>query len=76
MNVLQWIRMNSQSKVQFKINLHKPIKGQLGKIEAKMVHKQITCNLIHKTHHNPNLGGVQHSPPYSILMWLVPLIQV
>jgi hypothetical protein len=41
-----------------------------------MVHKQITCNLIHKTHHDPNLVGVQHSPPYSILMWLVSLIQL
>jgi len=64
--------MNSQ----FKVNLHKPIKGQLGQIEAKMVHKKITCNLIDKTHHDPNLGGVQHSPPYSILMLLVLLTRV
>jgi hypothetical protein len=38
--------MNSQSKVQSKVNLHKPIKGQLGQIEAKMVHK--------KNHMQPN----------------------
>ncbi len=31
------------------------------------MHRQAMGNPIHKTHHNLNLGGDHHFPPYSIL---------